>query len=416
MILLAKKKQSKDTAAFDLPERIGEFINQNKSSSSKVHCFKFGYNYAMISAALASYQNLTPEEITEKTQKVFEKEQFDNNPIIDKVFQIIAYSDAIDNASTPEEKENTYQIISDLNKCRIIGRDFTVSGFTNIYDLHNRYEKSEINEQLLYQFKDILFTVEDLRDKLEKEEDSEKTISNILYALNSSFVTQDSKFKLVKDIDKYLIKLFRQSSPTNKMEILDIFNHILNNPIYNYPIDMTIVISLIKELEKSDEIEDIKKKAKKVINSFEETKANYFEIKEKKEEAMKKVESFEKNIRTFIKNSLKQHYGREDWWENGIPDNIKADAIKILNQEKEENPQTEYKPIQFLTFDNYRNIILRKKNWDPIFSKIFKEKVNIDFPFRRLIKFRNALFHSHLDIKDLDKYKTYIDEIMKYIS
>ena len=277
------------------------------------------------------------------------------------------------------------------------------------------YSKSEINEQLLYQWRDILFTVDELRERLEKEEEFEKTITQTLYALKSSFITQDSKFKLVNQIDKFLVSSFKLWSSTTKIEILDIFNHILNNPIYNYPINMGKVINLINKIKKSDDSDEIKHKAKTVLKSFEETKVSYLEIKKKKELAVNKIENFEINIRNFIKKSLVQYYGEEDWWEKGISEKFRNIAMIRLTQKRNEDPELELHKIQFLVFQNYIDIISSKSNWEPIFSRIFKDKGNIQFPFKKLNKFRNDLFHSHLNTKDLNNYETYVNEIIKFI-
>ncbi len=95
------------------------------------------------------------------------------------------------------------------------------------------------------------------------------------------------------------------------------------------------------------------------------------------------ISDFELKIREFIEQQLRKLY-REDWWNQGIPENIREIAEKRKERKKRIEPKRKYDAIDFLNFWDYNNIILYKKNWNNIFREFFREKYVIQAPFEKL--------------------------------
>ena len=67
-----------------------------------------------------------------------------------------------------EVHDKSYEILSETNRSRKIGEDYFQEGLTFFNDLHNNYQRSEINYKLLEEFKEILYTTKILRKNLEE--------------------------------------------------------------------------------------------------------------------------------------------------------------------------------------------------------------------------------------------------------
>jgi len=135
-------------------------------------------------------------------------------------------------------------------------------------------------------------------------------------------------------------------------------------------------------------------------------------VDDKLREVSKLIEYYETKLRNFIEEQLKIHYNK-DWWEKGIPENIKSVVTQKIETEMREEPKREYKNIDFCDLGDYKLIIFRKKN-SQVFSKFFHNK-NIQYAFDRLTNLRNAIRHVRYHEDDLDKCKTYILDVLKFL-
>ena len=127
------------------------------------------------------------------------------------------------------------------------------------------------------------------------------------------------------------------------------------------------------------------------------------------------IDKFERDIRLFIEEELKNYY-EENWWEIGIPQTIRIRISNLLNNLKKQSPKRKYKKSELFAFNDYKDIILYKKNWTNIFDSIFQEKINVSYPLKKLKSIRNDLSHARkVNYRDLRKIETYTDDIFNYI-
>ncbi|MHA1491357.1 MAG: DEAD/DEAH box helicase [Promethearchaeota archaeon] len=149
--------------------------------------------------------------------------------------------------------------------------------------------------------------------------------------------------------------------------------------------------------EETEALEDIKINQKLVNNRLE---------------AHRLIDEFEIIIRNFIKQQLeKQH--KYEWWDKGIPDQIKSNVSKRIQKEERQDPDRKFENIDFLEVNDYNLILFRKKNWK-IFSNFFPDK-NIQFLFQRIPRIRNAIRHTRSTEEDHKRCQIYIHDIIKFI-
>ena len=128
------KEKENITGSFYVKEDYGRTISDNKSTTKKSHFLKQGYDFVKLGAAWAKYKGLPPEKIPgeKKDQNhLFGPEQYKNNPDIDLVLQVIAYSDSL---KENKDKKDNYLILSDLKKCREKGQEYNNAGFNAIME------------------------------------------------------------------------------------------------------------------------------------------------------------------------------------------------------------------------------------------------------------------------------------------
>ncbi len=160
-------------------------------------------------------------------------------------------------------------------------------------------------------------------------------------------------------------------------------------------------------LEKENYSKKIRSLTPKSKKFFNETKKNQARIY---------LDNFENNVRSFIKNQLKNGYGN-NWWELGIPEPIKSKVQNMILNKKKLEPRRSYKNISFLSFNDYYLIISYKKNWNKIFSVAFyHKKYMVQTYFEKITSIRNDLSHGRYFEEDVIKLKISIEEILKFIS
>jgi len=131
--------------------------------------------------------------------------------------------------------------------------------------------------------------------------------------------------------------------------------------------------------------------------------------------AKEDLANFEEILRMFILAKLKESY-KEEWWELGIPEYVQKKVINNLEEAKKQDPRMEFDKLTFMDYSDYFSIIMRNKNWRNIFSNIFLDKENVNFPFKRIKAFRNSCYHGRLIPSEFNKYLVFMDEILKFIS
>jgi len=165
-------------------------------------------------------------------------------------------------------------------------------------------------------------------------------------------------------------------------------------------------------------------KNEKEIKESNKLKINFilrkYQVKESlnevKNEVRSKIDVFEALIIKFIMEHLKKCH-KENWWQHGVPGNIKDDAEKRLNAEKIQEPNREYKNFEFLTLTNLMHIICYKRNWNEIFSHVFYKKHQIKTYFENIIKIRNRASHyrEQFPEEDLRSLEVYLKDVYKFI-
>ena len=139
-------------------------------------------------------------------------------------------------------------------------------------------------------------------------------------------------------------------------------------------------------------------------------------VNKSKNEARSKIDVFEAVIIEFIKRYLENYY-KQNWWEYGIPGDIKNEAERRLNIEKVEEPHRTYQKYEFLTLTDLMHIICYKNNWRNIFSQIFHKKHQIRTYFENIRNIRNRISHyrdKFFEV-DLKRLEVYLEDIYKYL-
>ncbi len=142
------------------------------------------------------------------------------------------------------------------------------------------------------------------------------------------------------------------------------------------------------------EIEDIKG----LISKLQDENAKIFQ----------RILDFEGQLRSFIEKKLKSYYN-EKWWEEGIP-NFQKDQV-----EKRSRSKPNENPVNFLTYGDYKSIILNEINWSKIFNQIFREKPVVKDPLENIRKVRNELAHGNeLENKNIN-VENDIEKLNKFL-
>lgn len=129
-------------------------------------------------------------------------------------------------------------------------------------------------------------------------------------------------------------------------------------------------------------------------------KLNEKERKDALLECFNLISSFEIELRRFIEKEMFKFYGK-GWWEKKVDKDIRGKCEKIAKVESKHGRKVEL--IDCLQFPHYQYIITDKKNWEKIFSKIFKDKEQFLSRIRVLRDVRDAVSHSRGDFGAKEK-------------
>jgi hypothetical protein len=122
----------------------------------------------------------------------------------------------------------------------------------------------------------------------------------------------------------------------------------------------------------------------------EETRAREYEGGEPYQ-TMKKLET---GLRQFIQMKLEST--SQDWWNERVPEDVRQRAQERKAKNERQYPwenQSETHPIHYIDFADYAKIILRRDNWEQLFSVVFKERDIIATKLKELEPIRNAIAH-----------------------
>ena len=153
-----KDEQSKDSRAFNMRPKYAQFVEENKDENKYRHFLKYGYDFAKLAAAIAKAKKIPSEPLKGKSEKIFEKEQFQNNPDIDLIFQIIAYSEALKEKSD----EDSHLVLANLNKCREISEGYCNAGFYIIAEELFKSEAEDVNSHMVDYLSDEKLLIESI--------------------------------------------------------------------------------------------------------------------------------------------------------------------------------------------------------------------------------------------------------------
>ncbi len=127
-----------------------------------------------------------------------------------------------------------------------------------------------------------------------------------------------------------------------------------------------------------------------IVKWQEETKARIYEGSE----PYQKMKRLETELRRFIQEKLQA--ASQNWWLERVPDDVRRRAEERKARNEGQYPwenQVEAHPIHYIDFTDYVKIILRRDNWEQLFSAVFKERDIISARLRDLEPIRNSIAH-----------------------
>ena len=128
----------------------------------------------------------------------------------------------------------------------------------------------------------------------------------------------------------------------------------------------------------------------------------------------KTMQELETKLRTFISSKLAAI--SSNWWIQRVPEDVRKRAEERKTKNERLYPwQSELglQPIHFVDFPDYAKIILRKDNWDQVFSFTFKDREIISGKLREIEPIRNAIAHFRkLSRSQEEKLELYVTDIL----
>ena len=107
------------------------------------------------------------------------------------------------------------------------------------------------------------------------------------------------------------------------------------------------------------------------------------------------VSRFEKSIKKFVVARLSDAY--DDWWMSGVTSTLRQHAEARHKATKTLNKvlgKPDYGRADYLGFDAYGKIILRRDNWRRVFGPIFHDKPVFQHKMRIILSLRNDVMHN----------------------
>lgn len=107
------------------------------------------------------------------------------------------------------------------------------------------------------------------------------------------------------------------------------------------------------------------------------------------------ISRFEKSIKKFVIDCLSDTY--DDWWTTGVTGTMRQQAEVRLDATKTLNKvlgKPDYDRADYLGFDAYGKIIMRRDNWRRVFGPIFHDKPVFQHKMRIILSLRNDVMHN----------------------
>ena len=107
------------------------------------------------------------------------------------------------------------------------------------------------------------------------------------------------------------------------------------------------------------------------------------------------VSRFEKSIKKFVVGCLSNAY--DDWWASGVTGAMRQQAEARLDATKTLNKvlgKPDHSRADYLGFDAYGKIIMRRDNWRRVFGPIFHDKPVFQHKMRIILSLRNDVMHN----------------------
>jgi len=137
--------------------------------------------------------------------------------------------------------------------------------------------------------------------------------------------------------------------------------------------------------------------------------------KKQKIKAKLELENFKEDVRDFVYLKLEENY-HDEWWEKGIPENIRIAIGSRIQAEKKFMPKMKTQYRELLELNHFYPIISEKNNWDEIFSEIFPDKNDLKENFDNLSSTNNNLSQKVATPEEINNYPLYLYSIMNFIT
>lgn len=110
------------------------------------------------------------------------------------------------------------------------------------------------------------------------------------------------------------------------------------------------------------------------------------------------LEELEQTLRFFIGQQMRLNFG-SCWEQTQTPQAKDGKCLASLWEEKKQKAVAHGRPINeplidYADFTDYKAVMIRKDNWDKVFSKTFKNKHHLEFAFDQMFPIRLDIAHS----------------------
>ena len=116
-----------------------------------------------------------------------------------------------------------------------------------------------------------------------------------------------------------------------------------------------------------------------------------------REKAIKSIREAEPLLRHFVLEELKKHYDNMEWWEKGVPYELRIKCKGIIEDEKNRRPYIEDgedEKFERLNFRQTKEVVKHNDNWQNIFKDYFKNIKELDRRLNDISSARNLIQHN----------------------
>lgn len=217
-----------------------------------------------------------------------------------------------------------------------------------------------------------------LLDERRKESFKERLIANLVEMLEKNNVSWIARIDKAWSLNLEKLKEYFPSIP--ELEMLDWFKgQVLIEPEFEIRENTTIHDEIQYDADLLFEI------IPEVINSEGL-------MRRQLTEGYAVLSQLEQSLRELIESRLQELYGNK-WWKQGVPEKVRKDCDD-RKKEKEKSSEISHPPIYYAYIGNYKDIIIRRDNWDKVFSSIFRNKTELEACFVWVGRVRDSIAHT----------------------